>query len=136
MNIKTISIIASIIALTACGKPDVSFDTLETSRGTAKGNAEYNGQKFRSEHPQFAGFSLEMQGDSTQSPDCPQGDGWASGKLIKAETGQTTKLKCSTVSGAIGCMTQADFDAKPYASDDGHCQPTSKVPFPLPKIAK
>ena len=29
-----------------------------------------------------------------------------------------------------------DFIGKPFAKDEGNCQPVSKVPFPLPKIAK
>jgi hypothetical protein len=46
------------------------------------------------------------------------------------------KVKCSTVSANTSCLEDADFKTKPFASDDGHCQPTNKVPYPLPKIAK
>ena len=46
------------------------------------------------------------------------------------------KIKCSTVSGALGCFSEEDFAKKQYAQDEGHCQPLEKVPFPLPKIAK
>ena len=128
--------ITAAVALSACGK-DVSFDTLETNRANAKANAEYNAQKFRAESPQYSNMALEVQGDSTQSPSCPQGDGWASAKLVdKANPAQKVALKCSTVSGTVGCMTAADFEKKPYAADDGRCQDVTKVPFPIPKIAK
>ena len=125
------------LSLVGCGGKDVSFDTLELARATAKGNAEYNAQLFRSASPQYANYALESQGDSTQTPDCPQGDGWASARLVdKADPQIKVALKCSTVSGSVGCMTGADFGTKPYAADDGHCQPVTKVPFPLPKVAK
>lgn len=128
--------VAVAAALAACSK-DVSFDTLETNRANAKTNAEYNAQKFRAESPQYTNMALEVQGDSTQSPACPQGDGWASAKLVdKANPAARVALKCSTVSGTVGCMTAADFEKKPYAADDGRCQDVTKVPFPIPKIAK
>lgn len=122
--------------LAACSK-DVSFDTLETSRSNAKANAEYNAQKFRAEAPQYSNAALEVQGDSSQAPDCPQGDGWASARLVdKTNPAIKVALKCSTVSGTVGCMLADDFQKKPYAADDGRCQPVTKVPFPIPKIAK
>lgn len=133
---KTLSTALVVLAISACSK-DVSFDTLETARATAKSNAEYNAQGYRAGSPQFANFALEVQGDSTQAPACPQGDGWASAKLVdKANPAIKVALKCSTVSGTVGCMLQTDFQTKPYAADDGHCQDVTKVPFPIPKIAK
>jgi hypothetical protein len=136
---KTILFVAlcSVMLLSACGKSDVSFDTLETNRSNAKSNAEYNALGFRAASPQYANMALEVQGDSTQNPKCPQGDGWASAKLVdKVNPAIKLALKCSTVSGAVGCMTADDFTKKPYAADDGACQDTSKVPMPIPKIAK
>ena len=134
---NTLILILTALTLVACGPESVSFDTLETARTQAKANAEWNAQGFRAANPQYANTAIEMQGDSTQDPKCPQGDGWASGKLIdKADPARKLALKCSTVSGAVGCMPQADFEKKPYARDDGQCQDTSKVPFPIPKIAK
>ena len=125
------------MALTACGKTTVSFDTLETNRGNAKENAAYNAQKFRADSPQYANFAIEAQGDSTQSPDCPQGDGWASVRLVdKTNPAIKVALKCSTVSGTIGCVLASDFEKKAYAAEDGRCQAVEKVPFPIPKIAK
>lgn len=137
MKFTKLALILSAAAMvTACSK-DVSFDTLETNRANARNNAEYNAQVFRAANPQYSNTALEIQGDSTQTPSCPQGDGWASGKLVdKANPAAYLKLKCSTVSGTIGCMSAADFQTKPYAADDGKCQDVTKVPFPIPKIAK
>jgi hypothetical protein len=132
-----ITLITLACALSACSPDSVSFDTLETARTQAKANAEWNAQGFRAANPQYANTAIEVQGDSTQDPKCPQGDGWASGKLIdKADPARKLAIKCSTVSGAVGCMAQTDFEKKPYARDDGQCQDVSKAPFPIPKIAK
>lgn len=43
---KLVSSLAIVLALTACGKEKVSFDTLETNRANAKANAEYNAMAF------------------------------------------------------------------------------------------
>lgn len=132
-----VALIAAATLLSACGKQDASFDTLELARATAKSNAEYNAQSFRAGSPQYANYALETQGDSTQTPQCPQGDGWASAKLVdKINPAIKVAIKCSTVSGTVGCLLATDFATKPYAADDGRCQDVSKVPFPLPKIAK
>ncbi len=130
--------IAAALALVGCGKDDkVSFDTLETARSLAKSNAEYNVKVFRAANPQYSNATYEAQGDSTQSPECPQGDGWASAKLInRDDPKQRMALKCSTVSATVGCMADAEFKTKPYALDDGKCQLPPKVPFPLPKLDK
>ena len=130
-------LLSVVLVLAACGSKDVSFETLETNRSNAKSNAEYNALKFRAESPVYANYALEVQGDSTQAPSCPQGDGWASAKLVSKENpAVSVGVKCSTVSGAVGCMLQTDFVKKPYASDDGKCQSVDKVPFPIPKISK
>ena len=123
--------------LSACGKDKVSFDTLETARTQGKANVEFNAQGFRAANPQFANTSIVAQTDSTMTPDCPQGDGWGSVKLISKDNPSVQiGLKCSTISGAVGCLLDKDFQTKAYAGDDGRCQPVDKVPFPLPKVAK
>ncbi len=134
----TIAIITvAAAALSACGPDKVNFDTLETARAQGKANAEWNMQTFRAANPQYSNTAIEVQVDSSMTPDCPQGDGWASGKLIdKANPAAKLALKCSTVSGSVGCMVQTEFEKKPFAPDDGRCQDVSKVPFPIPKIAK
>lgn len=126
----------AIFTLSGCGPKEVSFDTTETARAQALENAQYNAIKFRSTSPQYAGFSIQMQGDSSQTASCPQGDGFASGKLVSPEANKVVRIKCSTISATVGCMLDEEFKTKNYAEDDGRCQPTSKVPFPITKIAK
>lgn len=46
------------------------------------------------------------------------------------------KIKCSTVSANIGCFLETDFLKKSYAAQENRCQPTSSVPFPIPKLVK
>ena len=137
---KTLSIIALSIGaflLAACGSKDVSFDTLETARKQAKDNAEYNAKAWRAQTPAYAKLSLISRGDSSQTPSCPQGDGWASIDLVNPDNpGQKLGLKCSTVSDSVGCRESNDFKSSPFANEDGSCQSTTKVPHPLPKIAK
>lgn len=131
---KRLAIIA-IFALVACSK-DVSFNTMEEAKGTARENALFNAQRYRQENVLYKGWDIIARGDSTQMPDCPQGDGWATMEFVMPDTRRIVKVKCSTVSANTGCLEDADFKTKPFASEDGHCQPMTKVPFPLPKIAK
>lgn len=124
-----------VLSVSACNDTKkVSFDTVEQARSQAKANAEWNATSFRA--TTYPDFDMLSRGDSSQLPECPQGDGWASIDLISKNKIQTIKLKCSTVSPNIGCLTESDFKSKAYAQDDGKCQSTDKVPFPLPKIAK
>lgn len=128
-----------LVALSGCGPDKVSFNTLEDARTQARANADYNAAAYRAENPRFDNtWKLVGHGDSTQSPECPQGDGWATLSIMKVDGKDVTKmvLKCSTVSGALGCYTDADFVKKPFAKEEGNCQDVNKVPFPLPKVAK
>lgn len=125
--------LAALIA--ACGK-EVGFETLETARTQARDNAEFNVRKWRADTKVAADLDIMSRGDSTQSPDCPQGDGWASVKLVNKDGQEQASLKCSTVSASVGCLLEQDFRKSPYSNDDGSCQPMAKVPHPLPKIAK
>lgn len=136
MKIALIGAIAFASVLAACGQKEVAFDTLETARKQARENAEYNARKWRADTKAHADANIVSRGDSTQAPACPQGDGWASIDLTNGNGQTITKLKCSTVSDSVGCREDKDFKASPYANDDGTCQPTTKVPHPLPKIAK
>lgn len=130
--------LAPLILLAACGcaRKEVGFDTLETARTQAKENAVWNAQRFRMTDPRFENLDIIARGDSSQQPDCPQGDGWASIDFYNKTSGQTIGAKCSTVSAAVGCMTNEDFKKKVYAEEDGHCQNTNKVPFPFRKITQ
>jgi hypothetical protein len=134
---KLILVAVLAAALAGCGqKQDVSFATLEEAKTTARDNALFNAQRFRAENPDVKSWSAVSNGDSSQMHNCPQGDGWATLKLFSPDVTKTIALKCSTVSNATGCLRDEDFKSKPFASQDGHCQDTSVVPFPLPKIAK
>jgi hypothetical protein len=125
----------AVLAICACGKPEVAFDTLETARTQARENASFNANRFRQTDPRVKGLEFIARGDSTQSPECPQGDGWASIDFVLPD-GRFLKAKCSTVSSAVGCMPDDEFKTKPYASEDGQCAPLTKVPFPFRKIAQ
>jgi hypothetical protein len=91
---------------------------------------------YRQSNILYKGWDLIGRGDSTQSNICPQGDGWATMELVSPEKNRIVKAKCSTVSGNTGCLEDADFKTKPFASEDGVCAPLNRVPYPLPKIAK
>ncbi|MBX9756298.1 MAG: hypothetical protein K2X80_16185 [Pseudomonadaceae bacterium] len=122
------------IALAGCSKKEASFETQEMARAQVLENAEFNARTYRAASNQ-PDVNIIMRGDSTVSPKCITGDGWASIDLVTKDGRQVAKLKCSTVSGTIGCMPEADFKARPqYANQDGQCN--TNLPFPLPKIAK
>ena len=131
-------ILAALVfsAIAACSKPNVSFDTLEEAKQTARENALWNAQRYRQENALYNGWDIIARGDSTQASNCPQGDGWATLEFLAPDKTSFVKVKCSTVSAGTGCIEDSEFKKKPWAADDGQCQDTSKVPFPLPKIAK
>lgn len=122
------------LLILGCSSDNLSFETVESGRVQANENSEYNAKAFRQAHPEYAGYSISMRGDSTQSAKCGQGDGWASIDLVNVEKGIRVPLKCSTVSAATSCMTDVDFKSRSYASQDGQCD--RSIPFPLPKIQK
>lgn len=121
------------ILLAACGGDKVSFDTLETQRSVANENSKYNAQKWRAENGHEA-FGILSRGDSTQQANCPQGDGWASVDLTHPQTKQpVVKLKCSTVSGNVGCVKDEDFKARAVlSSQENRCN--AEIPKTLKKI--
>lgn len=135
-KLVTLTLLILAIGLSACGQSDVSFATLEEAKSTARDNALFNAQRFRAENPDVKDWQAVANGDSSQMPNCPQGDGWATLKLFSPDATRVVALKCSTVSSATGCLKDLEFKSKPFAMQDGHCQNTSVVPFPLPKIAK
>ncbi|RKZ86316.1 MAG: hypothetical protein DRQ39_05885 [Gammaproteobacteria bacterium] len=126
-------VVIGIAILTAgCGDDGVSMATAEEQRAIARDNSMLVAKKFISENPMYNAFKVIPNGDSTISRKCPQGDGWASLKLIDTKN-RTVKIKCSTYSIGIGCMTADDFSKKQYAQQDGSCN--SDITYPLPKIA-
>ena len=129
-----LAVAAIVTALSACGKQEVSFNTLEEAKNQVRENALFNAQKFRAENPRVKDWSVVSNGDSSQTNDCPQGDGWATLTLYSPDASQSVKIKCSTVSGATGCLFDSEFKGKPFASEDGKCN--AHVPHPIPKLAK
>ena len=117
------------------GAPVVEYKAFEEGRLQAKTNATKNAAAFIANDPvTFEGYKPVPNGDSSQTPNCAQGDGWATIKLVKPNAAAIS-LKCSTVSAGVGCLTQEDFEKKDvYKSQEGHCQPTTVVPFPIPKF--
>ena len=132
-------VVFTLIALLGCGgcsgpkQEEVSFSTVEDARAQAKANATQNAVAYRQSTGQ-AECQIYARGDSTITNECPNGDGWASMDLICPDG--TKKIKCSTVSLALNCLEENDFKGKPYAQDEGHCQPLNKVPHPLPKLTQ
>jgi len=118
--------------LVGCGGEKVSMATAEEQRAIARDNSKMVAKKFISENQMYNSFKVIPNGDSTITRNCPQGDGWASLKLVN-DKNQTVKIKCSTYSLGIGCMTADDFSKKQYAQQDGTCN--SEIEYPLPKIA-
>ena len=144
---KPIITLIATLTLAACGEkqPEMSvqdkqkfFNTLEDARALARDNALFNAEGYRSESPRLQGLKIVSHGDSTQSPECPQGDGWATVSFMgtKAVDGSIEKYKavCSTVSASLGCYLEKDFQEKPFSKQNNRCDPS--LPFPLPKIAK
>jgi hypothetical protein len=133
---KTLIALAVCGLMSACSNDEVSFASLEEAKGTARENATWNAQNYRQNNILLKGYDIIGRGDSTQDNKCPQGDGWATMEFVNPEKTKVVKVKCSTVSANTSCLEDAAFKEKPFASDDGHCQPLNKVPYPLPKIAK
>lgn len=131
--ITTIATLIAAVALAACGQKEASFDTVELQRSVANDNSRYNAQKWRAENG-FGDLSILARGDSTQQANCPQGDGWASVSLLEPKTKAVqVDLKCSTVSGNLGCYTAKDFkDRSVLAMQENTCN--EKIPATLKKI--
>lgn len=142
-QIMTAMALGLMVALTACGKNEVSFTTLESARAQGVENAVTIAKAYVRENPRMAGMDVVGHVDSTQTATCPQGDGWASLSVMKtstthveANTGKPViekyKIKCSTVSANLGCYLEDDFKTKKFAEQEGKCDST--LPFPLPKV--
>ena len=125
--------LAIALLLIGCSEKQ-SFNTTELQRQVANENSLFNATVWRA-NSQTPDHAIIGRGDSTQTEDCPQGDGWASIDLMSTDRLQVLKLKCSTYSAGIGCVTAKDFKERPHlANQENRCN--RDVPFPLPKIAK
>jgi hypothetical protein len=137
---------AASAARAAAQSSRISFEALEASRATARNNASALAKAYMSENPRIPpNANIVSHGDTTITNSCPNGDGWATlsvmwhDKEVKDENGkpklEKLAVKCSTVSSALGCYRDEDFVKKANLSqDEGRCQPTDKVPYPLPEI--
>ena len=140
-SIVALTLIAvSALLTTGCGqdKPIATADRLEEARSTAKANAEYNAALYKATNPRFtADFSIVGRSDTSQTAECPQGDGWASLSIMKVEGKviDKTPLRCSTYSSSVGCYREEDFvkDTQ-LVKEDGVCR--KEVPFPIPVLKK
>lgn len=120
----------SAIALIGCGAAETPPSELEAARSVASENAKFNAVRYRADY--FPDATIYARGDSTQSKTCPQGDGWVSIDLLTKGT-VVAKLKCSSYSGNIACMTDADFMKRAaYAEQEGRC--STEVPYPITKL--
>lgn len=126
-------LLTPLLLMSCTSKPKQSFETVEEQRKIARENSKLVAFVYRADN-KLETYEVIPNGDSTISADCPQGDGWASLTLKDVKSGQPDiKLKCSTVSLGIGCLTEADFRTRQqYQTQDGKC--SSEIPFPLPKI--
>lgn len=135
---KYIFALIAVLALTACEKDKITPDRLEEARATAKDNATMNAQLYRAANPRFTGeYSIVARSDDGQTPNCPQGDGWANVSIMKVEgkTVDKTALVCSTYSTSVGCYREEDFNKNEnLAKQNSGCR--RDVPFPLPVIKK
>jgi len=139
-----------LFGVIACEPKDkVSWHTQETQRTIAIENSQYNARNFRLANPQYASYNIIGMGDSTIGPNCANGDGWATVRLVKMEEEKPTtntypfhtidhqrivELKCSTASINIGCILKTDFMKRKYAGQEGHCN--TNLPVPMPKLVK
>lgn len=140
----------SLALLAACGKveepvqavpvePPMIGLELEGNRQASVDNAKLAYRQYAADNPRLKGYQYVGHHDSSITPNCPQGDGWASGSAMKSD-GSTIIDKipmiCSTYSPAIGCYRKEDFDAHPkLAGEDGVCADPQIVPRVLPKLA-
>lgn len=138
MKYTLITILAAAVMMSACSDNKVSADRLEEGRQTAKANSEFNAAMYKAANPRFTSdFSIVGRSDDAQSPECPQGDGWAELSIMKVEgkSVDKTTLMCSTYSSSIGCYRKEDFDKNAnLAKQNGSCN--KDIPFPLPPLKK
>lgn len=134
-------VMVSILAACAPSTPPVTDNSLEENRATAKANSELNAQLYRAANPRFtADFNIVSRSDTTQTKQCPQGDGWAELSIMRVDPENAKKvdktvLMCSTYSMSVGCFRKEDFDKdKNLSGLDGVCN--RDIPTVLPQLKK
>lgn len=151
------AVLAAVLLMSACSDKDVPapapsipkktpeeavklFSAAEESRKLSRENAETLASVYRSDNPRLSGTRIVGHADSTISVDCLQGDGWASVTFLGKKKDESPNdierygAVCSTVSESLGCYLRKDFEEKPFAREEGHCNPN--LPYPLPKLNK
>jgi hypothetical protein len=127
----------ALLSVACSSQPSVGPAELDMALKTARDNALYNAKLWRAASGQaYSAYDIMARGDSSQTVHCPQGDGWATIELISIPRGDKITIKCSTWSSGKGCIDETHFKASPDAMQDKACQPTDKVPYPLPTIAQ
>lgn len=118
---RVLAVASSALLLSACGDSDVAPEVVDNNQIISQANAEANAKSFaRARYPDFE--RVLFQSDSTITPSCRFGDGWASG-TIDTPAG-VVKVKCQTTGsgkGLNGCMLEGEFRTKAYAKQDGQC---------------
>ena len=129
--------LVALLSVACSSQPSVGPAELDMALKTARDNALYNAKLWRASAGEaYSGYDIMARGDSSQTVDCPQGDGWATIELVSLAGNSKMTIKCSTWSSGKGCIDEAHFKASPDAMQDKTCQPTTSVPYPLPTIAQ
>lgn len=126
------AVLALIFALPGCGGGKVPQDIVDNNMTITRLNAQKNADAYFSVQYPAGTVDVQlgepiralMQSDSSVTPDCRYGDGWASG-VIQFKTGKSLKIKCQTNGvgkGINGCMSEAEFATKSYKGEEGTCQ--------------
>jgi hypothetical protein len=124
------------LVLSACApQQQATLEQQDQAQKIAKENVTFNARNFLTDRPDLKGVDIVVEGDSSISADCPQGDGWASVKLWDNAKGYFVgKMKCSTFSAERSCLLVDDFKVKSYHLEDGVCQ--SQLAFPIKPLKK
>ncbi|UCV26705.1 hypothetical protein [Ferribacterium limneticum] len=132
---KTISLIlAAVLAvsLAACGNSEqpatkayADVNVIDQNQAISRDNATVNARRFAADVYPNLDTRVAVQSDSSVKKDCRFGDGWASGEIYNAKTGQLIdQIKCQTNGngkGIYGCLPTGIFKSKDYAAEDGRC---------------
>lgn len=134
----TATILAAALVLAACGPDRAPQDIVDTNMTISRLNAQKNANSYFPQawpegtvHPVWNAkpTRILMQSDSSITPQCRYGDGWASGDL-QFDNGKSIKIKCQTNGvgkGINGCMQEVEFQTKSYKDEDGRCANLDKL---------
>lgn len=132
MNKSTLILaLAAALAMTACGgdapatKAYADVNVIDQNQAISRDNATVNARRFTADVYPNVDTRVAVQSDSSIKKDCRFGDGWATGEIYSAKTGQLIDtIKCQTNGngkGIYGCLPVGVFKTKDYAGEDGRC---------------